>query len=30
MKKNWQAFLDNLRRYKRRLIDFFDEWLLGE
>jgi len=24
-----QTFLDDPRRYKRRLIDFFDEWLLG-
>jgi fermentation-respiration switch protein FrsA (DUF1100 family) len=23
-------YLDNPRRYQRRLIDFFDEWLLGE
>jgi fermentation-respiration switch protein FrsA (DUF1100 family) len=24
-----QTFLDNPRRYKRRMIEFFDEWLLG-
>ena len=23
-------YLDNPRRYQRRLVDFFDEWLLGE
>lgn len=23
-------FLDNPRRYQRRLVDFFDEWLLGK
>lgn len=25
-----QMFLDNPRRYKRRLIEFFDSWLLGD
>lgn len=25
-----QMYLDNPRRYQRRLIDFFDEWLLGK
>ena len=24
-----QTFLDDPRRYKKRLLDFFDEWLLG-
>jgi hypothetical protein len=23
-------YLDNPRRYQRRLIDFFDEWLIDE
>ena len=25
-----QTFLDDPRRYKKRLIDFFDAWLLGD
>ena len=25
-----QMYLDNPRRYQRRMVDFFDEWLLGK